>query len=194
MTKYKNIDSESYCGNGSLRSSAKNMKDFIEKVIGKYNIKSILDMGCGNWSWMNGVNLNEVVYYGIDFDKEVIDYDIKTYKTSDNINFIAGDFFEVDLPKVDLVIFRDVLIHMPNDKIISILKIVKNIGKFVMLCTTRGVDNKKRVINYTPSSYRNSSRFLNLEREPFFLKSIEEDVGDSSKRNIILVKVSEINV
>ena len=83
----KKEGSESLCGSGSHMSNASDVIDFIQKTIDKHNIKSILDLGCGDWNWFKEINFSKNInYIGWDCDKEMIESNEQKYG-SDKIKF-----------------------------------------------------------------------------------------------------------
>ena len=61
-----------------------------------YEIKSILDIPCGDFNWFQKINLNKLRYIGADIVKEIVKSNLKKYKT-DNINFLELDVVNDDL-------------------------------------------------------------------------------------------------
>lgn len=55
---------ESISGPGSSVLNTVEIRDLLQDVIINYNIKSILDLGCGDWNWFQLINLSGVQYEG----------------------------------------------------------------------------------------------------------------------------------
>ena len=76
-------------GTGS-KMSRNNQKyiDILNEILNKYNIKTICDIGCGDWQFSKFIKYNtkDINYLGIDCVKSVIDNNLKNYKDT-NINF-----------------------------------------------------------------------------------------------------------
>lgn len=78
--------------------------------------KKILDVGCGNGSYLIGLKSlgwnAEKQLYGIDFKSPVL----QELKEQEQINTMEGNFIDIDLPKnfFDVVTFRHVLEHFPD--------------------------------------------------------------------------------
>lgn len=111
-------------------SNLKNTSDTIynlNKIIKNYNIKSILDAPCGDFFWMKKVlskNLN-LKYCGIDIVEEIIKQNKKKYSSS-NIKFFKKDIIFNLIPESDLIICRDLLIHLSNKDIKAFLLNLKS--------------------------------------------------------------------
>jgi SAM-dependent methyltransferase len=125
-----------YSGTGSELDSNREYMAFIEKFIDKKNIKTVLDLGCGDWQFSRYINWSSVKYTGYDVVKHLIDK-LNNQFGSPNIRFIHEDITTCDLPTGDLLICRDVLQHLPNNEI---QKVISQIHKFKYCIFTHSVD------------------------------------------------------
>lgn len=116
-----------YSGTGT---SNPNTSIYIEKVIAfihGHNIKSILDIGCGDFKVMSKVlEKVDVNYIGGDVVVDLIEHHQKKSST-ENTKFIMLNAIDDDLPTADLVTIRQVLQHLSNDQI---EKILSKLSKF----------------------------------------------------------------
>jgi len=99
-----------YKGNSFTVRSNKNLTDtipcpyfFLSKIYGiikKKNIKSMLDLGCGNGRVIDFFNKKKKIkFIGIEFFKDASDICEKRFKNDKNINIINKDFFSYDFHK-----------------------------------------------------------------------------------------------
>ena len=95
----------------------------LNPLIKKFNIKTVLDLPCGDFSWMKYVNLNDVNYLGIDIVEELITNNMNIYSKK-NIYFKTKNLIIDSIPKCDLIINRDCLVHF---SFIDIYKSLQNI-------------------------------------------------------------------
>ena len=104
------------------------LKDNMNKILEKYRIESILDMPCGDFLWINEVIKNKKIdYLGIDIVDELIEKNISKYQNK-KTNFQVKDIVEYSHKGlVDLVLIRDLFIHISNK---DIAKIIKNLKDF----------------------------------------------------------------
>tara|TARA_R110000772_G_scaffold2410_1_gene8312 strand:+ start:34647 stop:35249 length:603 start_codon:yes stop_codon:yes gene_type:complete len=91
---------------------------FLSGYIKENNIKSMVDIGCGDIQWMSNIfnNLN-ISYTGIDVVDNVININKGNYP---NETFICADIFTMDIgdiPDSDMYFMKDVLQHWTNDMI-----------------------------------------------------------------------------
>ncbi len=110
-----------YSGTGTENP---NTAVYIEKVtsfIREHGIRSVLDIGCGNFAIMSKVVSGASVRFtGIDVVDDLIVYNNKTFG-NDRTHFRKLDAINDDLPPADLVTIRQVLQHLNNTQILRIL-------------------------------------------------------------------------
>jgi hypothetical protein len=84
----------------------------VPKVLENYGIRSIFDAPCGDFNWMRMLDLTGVDYIGGDIVKALIETNQKKHSSS-NKRFIKIDITSDTPPKVDLILCRDLFIHLP---------------------------------------------------------------------------------
>ena len=157
-------------GPGSIPGSiqTKNIIDNLDSFIKKNNIKSILDMPCGDFSWMQDLikKNNYINYTGYDIVEDIIFYNKKKY-SKNNISFFCKDIVnETNFNNFDLVFIRDFFIHIDY---VSINKILDNIKrskvKFIACSNNNNAINNKDIAV-------GQHRKINLTIEPFYMNEI----------------------
>ena len=125
------------CGWGSEIEHTKNIRDELPEVIKSYNIKTINDAGCGDLSWISTINLSEVDYLGYDLvPRELWDKQLKCQKL---------DITEETMRQADLILCRDVFIHLPNDLIIKSIEKFRQSSKYLFSTTFMEASNGGRI-------------------------------------------------
>lgn len=113
--KYKywqNINNGSLSGAGSnLDESTHNLSIELPNFINKHQIKSFLDIPCGDWEWMSKLNLHNIEYIGCDIVEDMIIVNNKKYSNA-KVSFIKKNLSHDDLPKADIILVRDLLVHL----------------------------------------------------------------------------------
>ena len=153
---------ETICGSGSTIRNSSIIIEGLNKMINNYDIKSIADLGCGDFNWMKKVNLSSIDYIGYDW---FIKNNADIYG-SENITFAEGNIADIDIRKSDLVICKDVMIHMDNDHALAILNNIKRSKpKYLFVTTFNICSNDKRDLNsnFAP---------LNIELKPFYIMGL----------------------
>ena len=113
--------------------STETLRTELPFVFSKYEIKSILHIPCGNFSWMNEVDLNDIEYTGADTSDALIESNKEMYP---DYNFKKLNIVSDDLPKVDLILARDVLGHLTNENVHAALDNINKSGSKYLLTTT----------------------------------------------------------
>ena len=150
-------------GDGSKIENVREYVDVLQKYIDKPEIKTVIDLGCGDWQFSKFLDLSSVLYLGVDVVDSVIDSNIDLYSAS-NIDFISRDIITYELPQVDLIICKDVLQHLSNRDVISVLiKIIKS-SKFALITNDFNLESTSN-IDIENGDYR----YLDLTLSPFFL-------------------------
>lgn len=146
MVNYKNIFTDIYDNNGfgSLESKSgpgstldetQKLRESIKKIIKDKNIKSVVDIPCGDFNWMKEIVFNFENYIGGDIVKKAIDLNNEKYSNS-RIKFIEFDILNDEIPTGDLLIVRDVIGHFPIEDGVKILKNILNSKCKYLLSTT----------------------------------------------------------
>ncbi len=158
---------ESVSGTGSDSSQTNVIISELEKLFQEYNIKSILDAPCGDFNWMNQVNLNGIDYLGIDIVEDLIKLNKENYKDKAGVEFRTGNIITDDLPQVDLILCRDCLVHFSYNEIGRTLENFKKSGSKFLLTTS--FIHRKENKDITTGFWRT----LNLRKPPFnFIKPL----------------------
>lgn len=155
--------SESLSGIGSELKNTELIRNELPYLFQKFDIKSMLDIPCGDWNWMKKVDLSSVSYIGADIVEKLITSNKKSYP---NIDFRTLDLTTDELPKVDLVFVRDCLGHLTNENVHKAIANIRNSGSKYLLATsfTRW--------NMNPDIQDGGWKCINLMIEPFYLNPI----------------------
>ena len=192
---YKNNrwkSSESISGGGSELDQTRTLRIDLEKLLADLKIKSILDIPCGDFNWMQKIDLSNIDYTGADIVEELINKNIERY----NFKFVVLNLIKDTLPKSDIIISRDCLVHLSNADIFAAIKNIKSSGCKYLLTTT------------FPNHQLNSDiitgdwRAINLQEKPFNLPSpiliinenCTEDNGNFKDKSMALWELSKIDL
>ena len=188
-----NNNNVSKSGSGSDLDQTKEIINKLPFLFQKYNIKTFLDVPCGDFYWMQKVDLSRVQYVGGDIVSKVIEVN-NTKFSSDNIVFKEIDIVNDDLPKVDLIFCRDLLVHLKKKQITATISNIKRSGSKYLLTTsfknvTENLDNE--VIGYW--------RPINLELPPFnmvnpideIFENCTEGNGKYNDKYLLLYKIND---
>jgi 2-polyprenyl-3-methyl-5-hydroxy-6-metoxy-1,4-benzoquinol methylase len=180
---YKNQLWQNDSGTGSDPKNAKEWIDVVNSIINEKNIKSILDIGCGDWRIGKELNLDNINYLGLDASSDIINK-IKHNKKS-NIKFINYDAELYKFHNVDLILIKDVLQHLSSDSVKNILSKVFEYAKYALICNDFNKDNEN-LNNCKISS--GGLTCLDLNKTPFNynLKNIKDFNSETTFKRIYL--------
>ena len=126
---------ESVGGPGSSMKATQSIREALPGILGAYNIKSVLDIPCGDFNWMQHVNLGTTTYIGADIVKPLIARNKQSYKQN-GTSFQHLDLLSSELPRVDLIICRDCLGHLSLADATKALRNIRSSGSKYLLTTT----------------------------------------------------------
>jgi SAM-dependent methyltransferase len=112
---------ESPAGPGSSLAQTRVIADALPGLCERYGVGSLLDVPCGSFNWMAGVNLPGVRYTGGDIVPEVVAEAARRHPKRER-SFLVLDLTHSPLPPADLLLCRDCLVHL------SFADIAKAIG------------------------------------------------------------------
>lgn len=154
---------ESISGAGSSRGQTDILVRGLPEILREFNIQSILDLPCGDFSWMKHLDLPpETSYTGADIVPELIAENEKKYANARR-RFITLDITSDPLPHVDLLFCRDCLVHLSFADIHQALANIRSHDISYLFTTTFPLCETNEDI--TTGDWRP----LNLEAEPFNL-------------------------
>ena len=101
---------ESSSGVGSSLLNSQKTIITINNVITNYNIKTLLDIPCGDLNWIFNCGFKNIKYTGMDISDELINYNKIKYN---NYDFKVCDIVTESINnKYDLILCRDLLHHL----------------------------------------------------------------------------------
>lgn len=187
---------ESISGVGSESNQTRSIIKDIDRLLSEMKITSLLDIPCGDFNWMKEVDLSKIDYVGADIVDELIYKNIRKYKHRKNLKFKVLNLISDTLPKTDILILRDCLVHLSNKDIYSAIKNIKSSGSKYLLSTTF-IDHQLNIDIVT-----GDWRPLNLQKHPFNFPSpiliINENCteanGEYSDKSLALWDINKIEL
>ena len=149
---------ESPSGPGSALEQTAELRRSLPELCERLKIGTLLDLPCGDGHWMAGITLPGTRYIGADLLPEVV---ARASALSPDREFLELDLTASDLPRADLLLCRDCMVHLSfaaNDRAIAN---VRRSGITYLLATTFPDEPFNRDI------VTGDWRPLNLELPPF---------------------------
>lgn len=159
---YKNKYWFNGSGSGSSPQNTILYRKFLQNYITENKIKSVIDIGCGDWQFSKLIDWQGIEYLGLDVVDSVIENNKENYQTN-TIKFECVDIQNFKLPQADLIIIKDVLQHWPNKKIKTFLP---KLATYKHILITNTCDGK----NINQDISEGEMRPLALDQKPFNIK------------------------
>ena len=153
-------NSESISGEGSNLARTAVVRAALPGLLARHGVRSLLDAPCGDFYWMKEVDLGDIDYIGVDIVPDIIALDVERY-TGPRRRFLLGDLVDGSLPKADLILCRDCLVHLPYHETRKALENFRRSGATWLLTTTFTGPRENRDIAI------GDWRAINLERPPY---------------------------
>lgn len=126
---------DSPSGPGSTPDQTAGIVDAIPSLCGRLGVRRLLDVPCGDFSWMARAELHGVSYVGGDLVPEIVEGNRQDHARADR-RFLHLDLTRSDLPSADLLLCRDCLVHLSNEDAEAALRNVARSEIQWLLATT----------------------------------------------------------
>ena len=154
-------------GPGSYPETTETYRAFLQDFIATREIRSVVDVGCGDWQFSQLIDWGDLDYLGIDVSSSALD-EARRFATG-RIRFAQGDARTMALPPADLLIMKDVLQHWTNAEIMAL---IPKLGQFRYCLITNGiVEATMPTLNLDKSA--GSYRPIDLAKPPFSVAGTE---------------------
>lgn len=163
---------ESRSGDGSTKAYTKKLRTELAGLLYKYNVQTFLDAPCGDWNWMQLVDLQGVSYIGMDIVEEIVDENTAQF-SAPNVKFMLGDITATPLPQADMIMVRDCLFHLKHFFALEFFKNFYASGIPLLLTTSYVSGENKEVAQngmFSP---------INLQAAPFRFPEPMEFIDDT---------------
>jgi hypothetical protein len=183
---------ESASGAASTLRETAAIRAELPRLFASWHVASVLDIPCGDFHWLSRVAM-DVDYTGADIVSELVEANRRAY-ASDARRFAVLDATSDPLPRVDLVLCRDLLIHLSNRDCRRVLANVVASGSQLLL-TNHFVDRADN-----PDILSGDFRPINLCAPPFsfpapiWMVSEHSELGDGAfaDRSMALWRISDL--
>ena len=147
---------ESRSGIGSGLDQTAAIRHALPTLIQELGIQTVLDAGCGDYHWMRETVLG-ADYLGVDIVEDLLAANLSHERAG--VSFRCADIACDPLPCADLILCRDVLVHLTYDQIREVVRNFITSGSRYLLTTT--------FTQHCNQDLTTLWRPLNLELPPF---------------------------
>jgi hypothetical protein len=156
------INGGTVSGAGSTLDRTERTRQALSDLIKRFKV--VNDAGCGDFFWMSQVDLSGVDYVGYDL---IYHPQWELYPRI----FVTLDITQDKMRDCDLIICRDVLIHLPPDMAAEAVDLFRQTGKYLLAPSYTEGDNSGTIDDINHKT--------NMEIHPFNLGKPEWFMGDT---------------
>jgi SAM-dependent methyltransferase len=156
------LEPETVSGRGSTLVRTATIRRELPALLRELGVRSVLDAGCGDFHWFGSMELELESYVGVEVVEELAALDQERHGGAGR-RFVSLDVTRDALPRVDLILCRDCLVHLKNRQVQAALRNFRRSGSRYLLATTFTGPHPNE------EAPLGGWRPLNLERPPFGL-------------------------
>ena len=165
----------------------------LSNLVRERGVASVLDVPCGDFHWMQNVDLGAAHYTGGDIVTDLVESNQRRFGSASR-DFCKINLLEDRLPPAELIFCRDCLVHFSNTDVLRALRNIARSKATYLLTTTFTARNN--AVDIVTGQWRP----LNLRAEPFALpeplelivEHCTEDQGRYHDKAIGLWRVADI--
>jgi hypothetical protein len=125
---------ESVSGTGSDLAQTRVVIQELPRLLRSLGVSTLLDLPCGDFNWMQKVDLSDVRYMGGDVVPEIVARNERF--ATDRVAFRHLNLLTGPLPRVDAIFCRDCLVHLSFADIDRALTNIARSGSTYLVTTT----------------------------------------------------------
>jgi SAM-dependent methyltransferase len=140
-------DTESVSGPGSTIERTVAIRTVLPRLLRRLEIRTMLDIPCGDFNWMKEVDLGFTSYIGADVVPQLVANNNARY-ADHRRSFVMMDLTRGRLPRADLIFCKDCLIHLSfRDARRVIAGIVASGARFLLATSFTGIDENVDIVS-----------------------------------------------
>ena len=188
-------DPESRSGVGSTLDSTAVLRAELPKALRQLEARVLLDVPCGDFTWMKRVDLSGIDYIGGDIVPSIIETNQRLH-ASESRSFVHLDLTRDILPDADVLFCRDCLVHLSYANIRAVFaNLTRSNIRFVLMTSFPG-----RGGNYDVAD--GDWRALDFQAPPFSLpepglaivEQCEEEEGSYADKSLLAWRVDDLRL
>ena len=128
-------DQESVSGTGSGLARASLFRADLEALVRALGVRTLVDCPCGDFNWLGHFDLGIDRYVGVDIVPDLI-REVRRRHGAPGRRFLVADMVRDRLPRADLILCRDGLVHLSDADVSAALANFKRSGATWLLTNT----------------------------------------------------------
>jgi hypothetical protein len=186
-------DPESRSGVGSGLDSTRAVRAELPGALRKLGVRVLLDVPCGDFTWMAHVDLSGIEYIGGDIVPSIVEANQRVHATESR-KFVELDLTKDILPDADVLLCRDCLVHLSYANIRAVLaNIARSNIRYILMTSFPGRGGNYDVVD-------GDWRTLDFQAPPFsfpnpkltIVEQCEEEEGAYSDKSLVAWSVDEL--
>jgi len=150
-------------GHGSSPAYTERFRDFLHAFMRAHDIQSIVDVGCGDWQWARFVDWGDRSYRGFDIVPALVERLRSTFGRPNRTFEVITNPETFVPPQADLLICKDVLQHLSNEDVRSMLARFGPTARHILWINDRDPNPQWNNSDTVRGGYRR----LDLSKPPF---------------------------
>ncbi len=177
---FENIYKHNYwqfgSGRGSLVENNREYIDFLPRKLQELGVKTVVDIGCGDWQFSRYIDWTPFDYLGVDIVGSVIEENKRNFE-KENIKFDVINIFDEHekIPEADVYLLKDVMIHWRHEQIRQMIPILLEKCKYIITTNCYPINQPQtRTIGDIPmvghfhKLYSKAEPLLSFNAKPIF--------------------------
>jgi hypothetical protein len=149
-------------GLGSEDTATARLRADLPALLERLGVRTLLDLPCGDFAWMNRLDLKLDRYLGADIVVEIVERNAALFATTDGrVKFRQLNLLSDALPAADAILCRDCFVHLSFANIGKALANIRRGNLRWLIATTFTEHHENR------DAMDGDWRLLNLEAAPF---------------------------
>jgi len=186
-------DPDTRSGVGSSLDSTRVLRRKLPDALRQLGTRVLLDAPCGDFAWMQHVDLTGIDYIGGDIVPAIVAADQRKFG-SDTRRFVTLDLTRDSLPDADVLLCRDCLVHLSYANIREVLmNVAHSTIRYILMTSFPGRGDNRDVVD-------GDWRTLDFQAPPFSLpqpvltivEECEEEEGTYADKSLAAWKVSDL--
>src|SRR5256714_6110064 len=188
-------DPESRSGVGSTLDSTRVLRAELPIALRQLETHVLLDVPCGDFTWMEHVDLSGIEYIGGDIVPSIVEKNQRLH-AAESRRFALVDLTRDQLPDADVLLCRDCLVHLSYANIRAVLSnIARSKIRYVLMTSFPG-----RRDNYDVAD--GDWRALDFQAPPFcfpepklaIVEECEEEEGSYRDKSLLAWRVQDLDL
>ena len=186
-------DPETRSGVGSSLDSTRTLRAELRTALRQLEARVLLDVPCGDFTWMEHVDLTGIEYIGGDIVPSIVEGNQRLYATESR-RFVELDLTRDTLPDADVLLCRDCLVHLSYENIRAALaNIARSNIRCVLMTSFPGRADNYDVVDgdWRPLDFQ-APPFSFPEPRLTIVEDCEEEGGSYRDKSLLAWRVKDL--